>query len=58
MGHEQTGADRVTVFPLTHHRPDRRITLAQQMYGHDVLHTGTLTLDDRDLMKRALQPVR
>ncbi|WP_407560038.1 hypothetical protein [Streptomyces sp. 184] len=39
-------------------RPDRHITLPKQMYGHDALHTGTLTLDDGELMKQALQLVR
>ncbi|GAA2134061.1 hypothetical protein [Streptomyces synnematoformans] len=36
-------------------RPDRRIPLAEQMYGHDILHTGTFTLDDGELMKQALR---
>ncbi|WP_258563041.1 hypothetical protein [Streptomyces phytophilus] len=39
-------------------RVDRRITLDKQMYGHDVLHTGTFALDDGELTKQALQLVR
>ncbi|GAA1500267.1 hypothetical protein [Streptomyces synnematoformans] len=41
-----------------HLRLNRRIELANQTYGHDLLHTGTLTLNDSELMKSALTLVR
>jgi hypothetical protein len=34
MGSEQTGTGRVTVFPLTHHWPDRRCLVAYTTTGH------------------------
>ncbi len=39
-------------------RTDRRIPLAEQMYGHDALHTGTFTLNDSELMEQARRLAR
>jgi hypothetical protein len=39
-------------------RLDRCVELTKTMYGHDALHTGTLAVDDGELMKQALRLAR